>query len=74
MNGVLGSTCKCVLARLEISLSHRMGEGRGEGYGFVFVTQLDRNRKPLTLTLSPRRGEGSHWRYAEFVRPDPTSL
>jgi len=47
MNGVLGSTRKCLFARPEIPLSHPMGEGRGEGYGLVFLMQLDRNRKPL---------------------------
>jgi hypothetical protein len=67
MNGVLGSTRKCVLARPMIPLSHRMGEGRGEGYSLVFLMQLDRNRRPLSLT-SPLGWERG------FIGSAPSSL
>jgi len=67
MNGVLGSTRKCVLARPMIPLSHPMGEGRGEGYGPVLLMQLDWHRKPLTLT-SPLGGERG------FIGSAPSSL
>ena len=55
---------------------------RGEGWGEestsfegfmerIVVAPLssncDVNRRPLTLTLSPRRGEGIRWRRAEFI-------
>jgi len=43
------------------------GRGSWGGLLLVFVMQLVPIAKPLTLTLSPRSGEGIHWRRAEFV-------